>query len=163
MIKSKKQSIRKLMPKRAGGTRPTVISDDLLKKLKNIIMREKKTPDLKRKIGEMMSPGRVRAITGKNPGEMKKPSSFIERRSEMKKPSSFTERRKRLTKPTGRMSKADMTRAAGMGAGKGLSRVGGVALSKAVFNQAKKLKPSGRLNVDDIKRAKDMLKKRKGK
>ena len=153
MIKPKKQ-LRNLQPKRAGGTRPTVISDDLLKKLKNIIMREKKTPDLKRKIGEIMSPGRVKAITGKNPGEMKKPSSFIERR-------------KRLSKPTGRMSMADMTRAAagaaGKGSGKGLSRAGMAGMSKAVFNEAKKRRPSGRLSVDDMKRARDMLKKRKGK
>ena len=153
MIKPKKQ-LRNLQPKRAGGTRPTVISDDLLKKLKNIIMREKKTPDLKRKIGEIMSPGRVKAITGKNPGEMKKPSSFIERR-------------KRLSKPTGRMSMADMTRAAagaaGKGSGKGLSRAGMAGMSKAVFNEAKKRKPSGRLSVDDMKRAREMLKKRKGK
>jgi hypothetical protein len=148
MLKPKKQSIRNLMPKRAGGTRPKVISDDLLKKLKNIIMREKKTPDLKRKIGEMMSPGRVKAITGKNPGEMKKPSSFIERR-------------KRLAKP------ASMTRAAagaaGKGSGRSLSRAGMAGMSKAVFNEAKKRKPSGRLSVDDMKRARDMLKKRKGK
>jgi hypothetical protein len=150
-----KKQLRNLMPKRAGGTRPKVISDDLLKKLKNIIMREKKTPDLKRKIGEIMSPGRVKAITGKNPGEMKKPSSFIERR-------------KRLgAKPSGRMSMADMTRAAagaaGKGSGKSLSRAGMAGMSKAVFNEAKKLKPSGRLSVADMKRAREMLKKRKGK
>ena len=146
----KKKKLRNVMAKGAGGTRPKVISDDLLKKLKNIIMREKKTPDLKRKIGAIMSPGRVKAITGKNPGEMKKPSSFIERR-------------KRLAKPTGRMSKDDIARATGMGARKGLSRAGMAGMSKAVFNEAKKLKPSGRLNVNDLKRTREMLKNRKGK
>jgi hypothetical protein len=125
-----KKQLRKLMPKGAVGTRPTGISDDLVKKLKNIIMREKKIPDLKRKIGAIMSPGRVKAITGKNPGEMKKPSSFIKRREG-------------LTKPTGRMSMADMTRAAGKGSGRSLSRAGMAGMSKAVFNEAKKRKPSG--------------------
>ncbi len=48
-------------------------------------------------------------------------------------------------------------------AAKGLSRVGGVGMNKAVFNKAKKLKPSGRLNASDMKRARDMLKKRKAK
>ena len=68
----KKKPLKRLQPIRAGGTRPKAISDELLKKLKNIIMREKKTPDLKRKIGEIMSPGKMKAITGRNPGEMKK-------------------------------------------------------------------------------------------
>jgi hypothetical protein len=36
-------------------------------------------------------------------------------------------------------------------------------INKAVFNKAKKLKPSGRLNASDMKRARDMLKKRKTK
>ena len=53
--------------------------------------------------------------------------------------------------------------AAGKGLGKSLSRAGMAGMSKAVFNEAKKRKPSGRLNVDDLKRARDMLKKRKGK
>tara|TARA_R100000908_G_C3737648_1_gene135021 strand:- start:856 stop:1341 length:486 start_codon:yes stop_codon:yes gene_type:complete len=144
-----KKQLRTLMTKVAGGTRPKGVSKDLLKKIKNLLEREQKIPDMKRK-SKGVSPGKIKAITGKNPGEMKKPSSFMKRREG-------------LTKPTGRMSKADMTRAAGMGAGKGLSRVGGAALSRAVFNQAKKLKPSGRLSVSDMKRARDMLKKRKGK
>ena len=142
------------MPKRAGGTRPEGISKDLLKKIKNLLDREKKIPDMKRK-SKGMSPGKIKAITGKNPGEMKKPSSFIERR-------------KRLgAKPSGRMSMADMTRAAagaaGKGSGRSLSRAGMAGMSKAVFNEAKKRKPSGRLSVDDMKRARDMLKKRKSK
>tara|TARA_R100001463_G_scaffold26500_4_gene61973 strand:- start:53 stop:295 length:243 start_codon:yes stop_codon:yes gene_type:complete len=41
--------------------------------------------------------------------------------------------------------------------------VGMAGINKAVFNKAKKLKPSGRLNASDIKRARDMLKKRKTK
>jgi hypothetical protein len=53
--------------------------------------------------------------------------------------------------------------AAGKGSGKSLSRAGMAGMSKAVFNEAKKRKPSGRLNVDDIKRTREMLKKRKGK
>ena len=152
-----KKQLRNLMPKKAGGTRPKVISDDLLKKLKNIIMREKKTPDLKRKIGAMMSPGRVKAITGKNPGEIMGPK---------RKPklSDFKDRRRKIS---GRMSMADMTRAAagaaGKGSGKSLSRAGMAGMSKAVFNEAKRLKPSGRLSLTDMKRAKEMLKKRKGK
>jgi hypothetical protein len=48
-------------------------------------------------------------------------------------------------------------------AAKGLSRAGMAGMNKAVFNKAKKLKPSGRLNASDMKRAKDMLKKRKTK
>jgi hypothetical protein len=145
----KKKSLRKMQPKRAGGTRPKGISKDLLKKIKNLLDREKKIPDMKRK-SKGMSPGKIKAITGKNPGEMKKPSSFMKRREG-------------LTKPTGRMSMADMTRAAAGAAGMGLSRAGMAGMSRAVFNEAKKLKPSGRLSLTDMKRAREMLKKRKAK
>jgi len=119
----KKKPLKRLQPKRAGGTRPKAISDELLKKLKNIIMREKKTPDLKRKIGEIMSPGKMKAITGRNPGEMKKRSGIDKR-----------------------------------------IKLGGMAgMSRAVLNEVKRLKPSGRPSRSDIKRAREMLKKRKGK
>jgi len=48
-------------------------------------------------------------------------------------------------------------------AGKDLSRAGVAGMIKAVSNKARKLKPSGRLNTSDMKRARDMLKKRKTK
>ena len=44
--------------------------------------------------------------------------------------------------------------------GAGLS---GSAMAGQAFKLAKKLKPKGRLNVDDIKKAKEMMKNRKGK
>ena len=65
----KKKPLRRLQPKRPGGTRPEGISEDLLKKIKNILDREKKIPDMKRKIGGLMSPGQIKAITGKTPGQ----------------------------------------------------------------------------------------------
>lgn len=143
------------MPKKAGGTRPEGISKDLLKKIKNLLDREMKMPDFER--SGRMSPGKIKAITGKNPGESMGPK---------RKPklSDFKDRRRKIS---GRMSMADMTRAAagaaGKGSGKSLSRAGMAGMSKAVFNEAKKLKPSGRLSVADMKRAREMLKKRKGK
>jgi len=48
-------------------------------------------------------------------------------------------------------------------AGKSLSRAGMAGMIKAVSDKAKKRKPSGRLNASDMKRARDMLKKRKTK
>ena len=36
-------------------------------------------------------------------------------------------------------------------------------MSRAVLNEVKRLKPSGRPSRSDIKRAREMLKKRKGK
>tara|TARA_X000001388_G_C2186335_1_gene105680 strand:- start:287 stop:760 length:474 start_codon:yes stop_codon:yes gene_type:complete len=120
--------------------------------------------------GKGMSPG---AMGGRT--KPKVPSQFLGRRKKLSgmgpmigtKPSSFIKRREGLTKPTGRMSMADMTRAAAMAAGKGsgksLSKAGIKGMNKTLFTEAKKLKPSGRLNVDDIKRTREMLKKRKGK
>jgi hypothetical protein len=53
--------------------------------------------------------------------------------------------------------------AAGKGSGKSLSKAGIKGMNKTLFTEAKKLKPSGRLNVDDIKRTREMLKNRKGR
>ena len=39
----------------------------------------------------------------------------------------------------------------------------GIGMAGQAMKLAKKLKPSGRLNADDIKRAKQMMSKRKGK
>ena len=61
----------------------------------------------------------------------------------------------------GRMTAKDkFLRTMTKGAAKGAA---GVGLSKAAYNLVKKLKPSGRPNVSDIKRAEKMLKSRKGK
>jgi hypothetical protein len=73
-------------------------------------------------------------------------------RTKPKPPSQFLRRRIKL---------AGM--AAGKGSGKTLSKAGMKGMNKALFTEAKKRKPSGRLSVDDLKRTRDMLKKRKGK
>ena len=39
----------------------------------------------------------------------------------------------------------------------------GAAMSGQAMKLAKKLKPSGRINADDIKRIKEMMSKKKGK
>ena len=51
------------------------------------------------------------------------------------------------------------------GAAKGLGRAGlaGAGMTSQAMKLAKKLKPSGRLSIDDMKKAKQMLSKRKGR
>ena len=46
---------------------------------------------------------------------------------------------------------------------KGTMPMAGAGLTAAAARLAKRLKPSGRLNADDIKRVKQMMSKRKGK
>ena len=46
---------------------------------------------------------------------------------------------------------------------KGMMPMAGAGLTAAAARLAKRLKPSGRLNADDIKRVKQMMSKRKGK
>ena len=138
------------MPKGAGGTRPKGISKDLLKKIKNLLDREMKMPDFER--SGRMSPGKIKAITGKNPGEMKKRRIKLGGMSPMVGSKGGT---------GGLAKKAAL--AAGKGSGKTLSKAGMKGMNKALFTEAKKLKPSGRLSVDDLKRTREMLKKRKGK
>lgn len=102
-----------------------------------------------------------RELIGSRP---KKSPGALGGKTKPKPPSQLLRRRIKLAGMggTGGLAKK-AAMAAGKGSGKSLSRAGMAGMSKAVFNEAKKLKPSGRLSVDDLKRTRDMLKKRKGK
>jgi hypothetical protein len=118
----------------------------MTKRIEEILKAAKENPSLLGSPkGKGMSPGAMGGRTKPKP-----PSQFLRRRMKLK------------AAGMGPMV-GTAAGAAGKGLGKSLSRAGMAGMSKAVFNEAKKRKPSGRLNVDDLKRARDMLKKRKGK
>ena len=109
-------------------------------KIKKIIKGIKAKP---KTVGMGMSPG---AMGGRT--KMKSPQQ--PKRGLRPVPTSRTTPRRGLTDL--------MKRTALKGAG-----ASGAAMAGQAMKLAKKLKPKGRLNVDDLKRAKQMIMKRKGK
>ena len=102
---------------------------------------------IKDRVGAM-SPGKLKAITGKT--TVKKPK--------VRTPASVRQKQLRAMKPT--------MQAIGFGpaAAKNMQRMAGpAAMNRAISAMVKKIKPSGRPTTADIQRARAMLKKAKGK
>ena len=102
---------------------------------------------IKDRVGAM-SPGKLRAITGKT--TMKKPS--------VRTPASVRQKQLRAMKPA--MQSMGLSPAAA----KNMQRMAGPAsMNKAIMAMVKKIKPSGTPTTADFKRARAELKKAKGK
>ena len=132
----------------------------MTKKIEEILKAAKENPSLLGSPkGKGMSPGAMGGRTKPKP-----PSQFLRRRIKLAGMGSLGPGTKGGTggKPTGGLAKK-AAMAAGKGSGKTLSKAGMKGMNKALFTEAKKRKPSGRPNMGDIKRTREMLKKRKGK
>ena len=126
----------------------------MTKKIEAILKAAKENPSLLGSPkGKGMSPG---AMGGRT--KTKIPSQFIRRRI---KAAGMGPMVGSKGGTGGLAKKAAM--GAGAGSGKSLSKAGMKGMNKTLFSEAKRLKPSGRLNVADMKRTREMLKKRKGK
>ena len=124
------------------ATKPTAARGKTTRKgkikkiLKNVIARQSKIKDPGMSMN--MSPG---AMGG---------------RTKMKSP----QQPKRGMKPSVRARKAFKAAGKSMIKGAGMT---GAGMTSQAFKLAKKRKPTGRVNMDDIRRVKEMLSKRKGK
>ena len=107
--------------------------------------------------GSGRSPGAMGGRTKPKKSKAPTPEQFMRKRKILKASPMAATKKGSLGSMT---AKDKFLRTMTKGAAKGAA---GVGLSKAAFNAAKKLKPSGRPNVSDIKRAEKMLKSRKGK
>ena len=122
------------MAKKPDAARGKTTRKGKIKKiLRNVIARQGKTRD-----PGNMSPG---AMGG---------------RTKMKSP----QQPKRGMKPSVRARKAFKAAGKSMIKGAGMT---GAGMTSQAFKLAKKRKPTGRVNMDDIRRVKEMLSKRKGK
>ena len=113
--------------------------------------------------GSGRSPGAMGGRTKPKKSKAPTPEQFMRKRKILKASPMAATRAATGKKlgSLGRMTAKDkFLRTMTKGAAKGAA---GVGLSKAASNLVKKLKPSGRPNVSDIKRAEKMLKSRKGK
>ena len=118
-------------------------------KVKRVIQKIKR--NLPKKVGSGM---------GMSPGAMggRTKAKFTPRTGKMPSPLRRISENMRRQKLKGMMPMTGAAKSTIKGAG-----ASGAAMAGQAMKLAKKLKPKGRLNVDDIKRAKQMMSKRKGK
>mgnify|MGYP003116166980 CR=1 FL=1 len=106
----------------------------------------------KRKVSGM-SPGKRKAITGSATGKTtrEKLMAAFKKASEKRK-------KDRRTPTGGPVGSAKQLQSRGMTPAQARNTMAGAAMNKAIMKLAKKIKPTGRLNTDDLKNATAIMK-----